>query len=248
MSATTASASPHDYSLHHFQTSFSSIHSKTTPISDSKFPSPRTIAQTWLDAFNSALNHVGSTATAVNGNTAHAEPHPHHTLSSLFHLEAWWRDHLALSLQAKQGSISQPVFNTWVCPASSLRKTPVSATPGAAGTARSSRTTPYNTRTCTACPSPKAGPLFTPNDKLADWFEAYASIMELKRLDVDDVSSGKADDDSTHQAAKRRTLHTPNTSSSAHRPTPASRRSRDFSPAQDGFRRRHSYHASQPAP
>ncbi|KAK0609284.1 putative indole-3-pyruvate monooxygenase YUCCA8 [Lasiodiplodia hormozganensis] len=96
MPAATTSVSPHDYSLHHFQTSFSSVPSSTTSTGEPKSPSPRTIVQTWLDAFTSALAQVGSTATAVNGNTAHLDHHSH-PFSPLFHPDAWWRDHLALS-------------------------------------------------------------------------------------------------------------------------------------------------------
>lgn len=43
-------------------------------------------------------------------------------------------------------------------------------------------------------PFPKNWPQFTPKDKLGDWFESYASIMELNVWTKTSISSGSYDD------------------------------------------------------
>ena len=39
-------------------------------------------------------------------------------------------------------------------------------------------------------PFPDHWPIYTPKDKMGDWLEAYASIMELDILERDDVQAG----------------------------------------------------------
>lgn len=46
-------------------------------------------------------------------------------------------------------------------------------------------------------PFPKNWPQFTPKDKLGDWFEAYASIMELNVWTKTTLTNASFDDDNT---------------------------------------------------
>ncbi|KAH0383002.1 FAD/NAD(P)-binding domain-containing protein, partial [Aureobasidium melanogenum] len=64
---------PHDISLSHFK-SPKPAHNLST------HPSPRSIAQNWLDRFSAVL---------VSGEASR--------LSTVFHQDSWWRDHVALS-------------------------------------------------------------------------------------------------------------------------------------------------------
>ncbi|KAH0296718.1 FAD/NAD(P)-binding domain-containing protein, partial [Aureobasidium melanogenum] len=64
---------PHDISLSHFKTP-KAAHNLST------HPSPRSIAQSWLDRFSAVL---------LSGNASR--------LSTVFHQDSWWRDHVALS-------------------------------------------------------------------------------------------------------------------------------------------------------
>ncbi|KAH0372796.1 FAD/NAD(P)-binding domain-containing protein, partial [Aureobasidium melanogenum] len=64
---------PHDISLSHFKPPETAHHSSTNT-------NPRSIAQTWLDRFSAVLS---------SGDASR--------LSTVFHQDSWWRDHVALS-------------------------------------------------------------------------------------------------------------------------------------------------------
>ena len=53
------------------------------------------------------------------------------------------------------------------------------AIPGAIATSRSACTTPSGTTTCPIIDFPKNWPVFSPKDKIGDWLEMYAKVMEL---------------------------------------------------------------------
>lgn len=97
---------------------------------------------------------------------------------------------------AKAVSPQQPAYTNWVCPRWSLTAIPELATNGGTGrleviicpfhnSAKPSRYhqlvlhdpvwydhLPY-------VPIPSHWPVFTPKDKLAEWFESYAKLLEL---------------------------------------------------------------------
>ena len=53
------------------------------------------------------------------------------------------------------------------------------ATSGATATSRCACTTRSGTTTCPTCKFPENWPVFAPKDKIADWLESYAKVMEV---------------------------------------------------------------------
>ena len=75
---------------------------------------------------------------------------------------------------------------TRTCRRSSSRRTRAPAIPGAIATSRSACTIPSGTTTCPIIDFPEDWPVFSPKDKIGDWLEMYAKVMELNYWDEDD--------------------------------------------------------------
>ena len=71
------------------------------------------------------------------------------------------------------------------CRPSSSRRTSGPATAGASATSRSACTIRSGTTICPTSPFPKNWPVFSPKDKIGDWLEMYAKVMELNYWALD---------------------------------------------------------------